>query len=695
MYQLKEYRLFTLFAKCRLEVFCFSLYLVLGGCHSFAQNNDTIPLRKKNQSDSIKSYELKGVTISDIQEKPISLSLAPLQKLSSSELETQGALQLSDAVKQFSGTIIKDYGGIGGLKTISVRSLGSQNTLVAYDGITLSDCQNGQVDLGKFTLENVAYISLVNGQDDNILQTARAFSLSSLLNIQSKTPVFEQQKPFNLLIGAKAGSFGLFNPLLIIENRISNKVSLSFNVNWLQSTGDYPFTIRYGSKNDSVSSETRQNSDIKSLSLEANAFIQLTPKQKLNVKANYYDSERGLPGAVVFYTSNSLQRLWDRNFFIQANYANTLSQKFLFRVDAKYSNVYTHYLDPYYLLNADKKLDEEFRQNEYYLSEAIQYNIFKPFSISWANDFFVNRLHSNLNKYNEPERYSWLSALNAKYDIKRLQILASLLSTQINEHTNQDHTEKQYHQLTPFAGVTYKIFKKENLRLRYFYKQNYRVPNFNELYYNNIGNPDLRPEKTNQQNVGITYSASFGSFAPLVLFTADGYYNNVNDKIIAVPRQNLFVWSMQNIGKVQSTGIDIVLESHFQLYAEMKLIASGNYGYQQSLDKSNSKQKTYDNQIPYTPVHSGNLNISFLNPWVDFNYNIFFCGTRYTGVNTKTNELEAYTEHNVTLSKQLKIKRVLVKLQAQVLNLFDTEYEVVNYYPMPGRNYRIGITASY
>ena len=108
--------------------------------------------------------------------------------------ENLHALQVSDAVKHFAGVTVKDYGGIGGLKTVSIRSPGAQHTAVGYDGITLTDCQTGQIDIGRFSLDNVDRLSLNNGQSDNIFQPARFFASAGILNIQTLTPLFTKGK---------------------------------------------------------------------------------------------------------------------------------------------------------------------------------------------------------------------------------------------------------------------------------------------------------------------------------------------------------------------------------------------------------------------------------------------------------------------------------------------------------------------
>lgn len=99
--------------------------------------------------------------------------MAPTQVFSKEELKSLNVLQVSDAVKHFAGVTVKDYGGIGGLKTVSLRSLGAEHTAVGYDGITISDCQTGQIDIGRFSLDNVDRLSLSNGQEQTTSFQAR------------------------------------------------------------------------------------------------------------------------------------------------------------------------------------------------------------------------------------------------------------------------------------------------------------------------------------------------------------------------------------------------------------------------------------------------------------------------------------------------------------------------------------------
>jgi hypothetical protein len=127
-------------------------------------------------------------------------------------------------LRYFSGVQIKDYGGMGGLKTINIRSMGSQHVGVFYDGIQLGNAQNGQVDLGRYSLDDLEEISLYNGQKSEIFQPAKDFGSSGSIYLQPKTPVFKGNRKTNLTIRAKSASIDLFNPSFRLEQKISKEL---------------------------------------------------------------------------------------------------------------------------------------------------------------------------------------------------------------------------------------------------------------------------------------------------------------------------------------------------------------------------------------------------------------------------------------------------------------------------------------
>lgn len=287
----------------------------------------TVSLSAQQQkADTARTYSIPEVTVAEAYHTREVRAMAPTQVFSKEELKSLNVLQVSDAVKHFAGVTVKDYGGIGGLKTVSLRSLGAEHTAVGYDGITISDCQTGQIDIGRFSLDNVDRLSLSNGQSDNIFQPARFFASAGILNIQTLTPQFKDNRRTNLSASFKTGSWGLVNPSLLLEQKLSRKWVLSANGEWMSADGHYPFTLHYGEDNDLTSREKRKNTEVKNLRAEAGLFGNFSDTEQWRLKAYYYQSSRGLPNATTYYYDYSSQHLWDKNVFVQSQYKKEFSR---------------------------------------------------------------------------------------------------------------------------------------------------------------------------------------------------------------------------------------------------------------------------------------------------------------------------------------------------------------------------------
>jgi vitamin B12 transporter len=647
--------------------------------------------------DTTKTYRIEEITITEQYRKAEVRTTAPFQSLSANQINKLNVLQVSDAVKHFSGVMVRDYGGIGGLKTISVRSLGANHTAVSYDGITLTDCQTGQIDIGRFSLDNVEMISLNNGQSDNIFQPARLFSAAALLHIKTLSPQFDENTSLHGKVSLKTGSFGLFNPSFRLQQKISPVLVAAFGGEWLTAHGQYPYLLDYSYLGSGITSkEIRKNTDVNNLRLEAALYANLTEKESAYLKAYYYASERGLPGATILYNTDnfSSQRMWDKTFFVQGQYKKDVADLLSMQVNAKYHLGLMHYQDTTYL-NDIGKMESLFQQQEYYASVALLYRAFNNLSFSFSTDGFVNQMLADFetpeltDTFARPTRFSLLSVLAARFVSNEVLATASMLSTITNESVEVGEAAANQRRLSPYLSVAYKPFAEHDLRLRFFYKNIFRLPGFNDLYYARTGNAGLLPEFTNQLNAGITYALSYADWLPLFSVTADVYRNYVKDKIVALPTKNIFIWSMVNLGKVQVDGLDLTVETSFMAKDKIVVLLGGTYTYQRALDVTTPGSNTYGHQIPYTPRVSGSGKLGVETPWVDVSYSLLWSGDRYAGYqNYAENRLPGYVDHSVSVSRDFNISNYVLSFNVEALNLSDENYAVVKWFPMPGRSYR-------
>ena len=644
----------------------------------------TIVAQENKDSINGEAYLLDGVTVTARRMPAKITSTTSVQVFGKEDLKNLGLQNMGDAVKRFAGTNVRDYGGIGGLKTVSVRNLGAAHTAVSYDGVAISNTQAGQIDIGRFSLDNVSTLSLAIGHDDNLLQSARLFASAGVLNIETEKPHFENGKRHHTQVQMRGGSFGYLTPAIRHWQALGERTKLSVEGNYLHAEGEYPFTLKNGTL---VTEQKRINSDVESYQGEVNLFHTLKDESELSAKAYYYNSKRGLPGAVILYNSESDERLWDENFFAQAKYKKAFSPQWTLQAQGKYNYSWNKYEDTGVEYTGGKQTDTN-RQTEYYLSASALYKPTSAWSFSLSQDGFINRLHTNGANSPEPVRYTSLTALNARYQSGQLKASGSVVATYITEEVKAGNTPEDRRRLSPTLSLSWQPLEGEQLFVRALYKNTFRVPTFSDLYYLRVGNTSLKPEKATEYTMGLTWSGTPFSFTDFVSLTVDGYYNEVNDKIIAFP--STYVWKMQNYGKVHITGVDVTLATAIPLGKSVNLNLSGNYSWQKALDVTNPEAKNYKHQLPYTPEHNGNVSATLEMPWVNVGYTVTMVSKRYfLAQNIEANRIDGYSEHTATLWREFKLGKCGLRLQAEIINLTDAQYDVIKYYPMPGRSWRL------
>jgi outer membrane cobalamin receptor len=635
------------------------------------------------KQDTALVREIDEVTVSARNTMRPLMSAMPLQIMNGERIQALGLQNMADAVKRFSGTTVRDYGGIGGMKTVSVRSLGAHHTAVSYDDVAVSNCQAGQIDIGRFTLDQVSVLSLAVGEEDHLLHSARMAASAAVLSIRTEIPDFMNGRSRNLYATVRTGSFGQFNPVLGGAFRLKPETVLSGYANFMRADGVYPFTLINGAER---TREKRYNSDIVSGHAEANLYHTLRAGATLHVKAYYFNSERGLPGSVVLYNNESRERLRDENFFVQAVYRKRFSDQWSLQGQVKYNYSWNRYEDTNVKYENGKQVDLN-AQNEYYASAAVLYVPAEKLSFSLAQDGAVNTLRNNMPQGPHPVRYTSLTALRAKYTFNRLTLSATLLNTLVAEEVKTGDAPAGKKRLTPSFSVIYKPFGRYYFNMRVLCKKTFRVPAFNDLYYLRMGNTGLRPEKADEYNLGITWSGTPFPFTEYVTFTLDGFYNEVKDKIVAFP--STYVWRMANFGKVRIYGIDVNVSAGIPVAKEVSLSFAGSYTCQRAIDRTLPDAKNYKHQIPYTPLHGGNASVTAVTPWVNIGYTLMAAGERYSmKQNAAANRMKGYVEHTLSLARKFDLKRYRIHIQAECVNLTDKQYDIIKYYPMPGRSFR-------
>jgi outer membrane cobalamin receptor len=619
-------------------------------------------------------------------------SAMPVQSVSGMDLEYIAGNSVAGVINTFSGVTLKDYGGIGGLKTVMIRSLGANHTGVFIDGVQLTDVASGQLDLGKITMENTSDVTLYVGHAIDLSQPARFYASANVINISSSIPDFSS-KTFYLKTGIKTGSFGLIKPMLSFQKKLNDKSYAEFSLSYTRANGEYPFSIRYGIASDTILK--RENSDINALNANASFTWLFSERSQLSLKLFYHDSERGIPGAVVYYNPYSVQRLWNKDLVTGIQYKNSLNNRLSIVSHLKFGHNWLRYLDPGFP-NSQGKIDNKYIQQEYYASQVLKYRISDSLSVSLAGDLFLNTLETDQYLHQDPERYTFLSALAMRYGFKRFEAHGNLLASYIAERVLTKETLSSRRKLNSSFALSYKVIRSGRLRLNFLYKDIFRMPGFNELYYNIVGNSKLRPENATQHNLGISAHYDNGVFSRISL-KSNIFYNRVYDKIIAFPTRNLFVWSMQNLGKADIRGIELQTEFQTKSFlGDFRYSLNANYTYQNAIDVTKEGSPVYKQQIPYIPLETFSARSSLVYRDLAFGYSVLFNGFRYSlGENIFENMLPSWWLSDLSLIYDFDQHRYTLRLKGEITNIFNMQYEVVRSFPMPGRGYNLTLTLNY
>lgn len=615
--------------------------------------------RTTNYNDTV--FALSNVVC--VGERPHYLT--PSQTLSGDNLQNLSTSSVADALKYFSGVQIKDYGGLGGLKTVNVRSLGSQHVGIYLDGIRITNAQNGQVDLGKYSLSNMESVSLYNANKNERLQSASEYASAATVYMQTKRP---DRTTYSVEYGN--GSFGLNK----LKGYFSLKNLLFVDAEYQHTDGDYEFRFKSASE-DTIGK--RHNSDITFYRLEAAGFY-----KGFSTHVYYYNSKRGLPGPVIRRLSeqwDSTDRQWDQNFFVQSSFKK-LWERFGLRANLKYSFDYLHYLqDP--STNASTMFcDNHYTQQDVFASVSGSYNT-NWLSLTASTDLRWTDLTCDVYKFNYVYRLDSKSLLSAIASYKGFEFNVALLYTYI-----QDHTKNQASPLKKLAPMFLASYKTGPWVFRAFHKRIFRAPTLNDLYYTLVGNTSLKPEYTSQWDVGVDYRGHGLHFA------LDGYYNEIEDKIVAIPMKCQFRWSMVNFGLVKSLGLSVTGGYDHQ-WGDFSLSANANYTCQRDRDYSMPSDPEYKHYVPYSPLHSGSLILDFGYKSYSLCGSFLYTGDRFALVSNNSDDLlgDWYTV-DLKLNRRFTLKSgMVIQGTVECNNVTDSRHEVVKRYPMPGRNWKFTV----
>jgi vitamin B12 transporter len=610
------------------------------------------------------------------------------QSLNRAEILKLQPEDLGQLLQKFAGTNVKNYGGLGGLKTISVRSLGGPHTVLVVDGFPIQNTQLGQLNLGQIQTDNIETLNLQIGKQQNELFPISAQVSGSSISITTFENSFSSEQ-VQLRSASKLGSFG----------QVDNYAGLKFNRKgtyfsvygkYRSADGNYPYAFKNGTL---AYAGTRVNNDLVDGYAGASLGIRLGKKGQLKASYRYSSMDQGLPGVVILYNNTSFQRLISENKQATLDYSY-FGSSWSYRIYGSGGADFMNYSDPSFL-NATGGISTNYLNQSALLGGAFKGQLFPSFSVFGGVETRYSLLHVSIPDFSIPERLHNYMLLGGSYTYDQWSLEGQLSSQYVLEKNDQGKSADNQQRFNPYVSVERGFKSPWNWKIKTWYRNSFRMPTFNELYYNGIGNVKLKPEDANQFSVGV--SANPLQKRSNLTFTFNVYYNRVQNQILAIPTKNLFIWSMQNIGRVEAMGSELLIHFSHKWNDRWSLSSTVNYSLQRSVDISNRQSVTYKHQVPYIPIHSGNYDIMIQRKMTGIRLSSYFSSKRYSlNENISSNEVPGFGLLDISIFSEFKTtKGHSFRLQASLKNSLNSSYAFVRYYVMPGRNYLVSISYAF
>lgn len=601
--------------------------------------------------------------------------------LSSKQIEILNPDDIGELAGKLPGTSIRSYGGLGGLKSISVRGLGGQHSAIVLDGFNLTNAQSGQMNLGQIQSDGIEFVSLRNSISSYSLgQVSAQFSGSQLELTSFLSVIRNNEKQMKATV-----RYGSFDRKEAYLSGKMGKERWNFGgfAKFRQADGDYGFSYLNG--NQEVNG-IRHNNDY--LDFNVGGKLGYRFKNESNWQLQYRGSriDQGLAGAVILYNETADERMVtdDHRILTDYKFQRGLSKA---RLYGTFGINQLNYMDPTYL-NSQGFQDETYTNNSLnigYIESSDRGN----WSYRWGLEENLDWMPSSGTNLGTPFRSS--SYLLAGFNkLRRNLVFESQFGLQYVYDENA-HTEVNSHlQFTP----TIRVRRSDKKRFQWltWYKRTFRMPSFNELYFGSVGNHNLQPEIAHQSNLGYRWiPIKWGGKVYLTL-GQDAFFNTVQNKIVAIPTKNLFVWSMQNIenARVYGTNVNATLNSKLKGF---RFTLTTNYTWQKVLDVTENSI-TKGHQIAYAPEHLANLDL--LTTFKDFSFNIannFVSGRYALNQNVAGNYLDPYWSTDLSLSYRHELKNShVLSAQINAKNIWNTSYAFIRSYIMPGRHFLISLS---
>ncbi len=620
-------------------------------------------------TDSLKIYYAKPV---EVRAERISYQskLNTQSKIRIADIQTGSKLQVSDVLSDVPGLYVKDYGGMGGMKTVSLRGCGSNQTAVTINGMNINSSANGSLDFSNMPTSLFSELNVMRGGLSSYVGSG---SLGGVVDLKLNTDT-EQSYGGTL----SYGSYNTFNADANYSDSLfntTNRIAMSYS----HSKGDMKIeTVQFG---ETIETQ-RTNAEFDNIALSySNRYAKGDFQLNSFLLTNH--SKRGVPGAVVQgVLENTNANLTDDKLTAILSSDYVIDNDNMFNISGLFSigkSVYSDSLN----LKYNMPLEATYDDTRYNLKIEYNNKIGDTRNSLNTSVLFDSKLDylvgTMLETKSEENVYRFTNALfagciyNHNFQNSMMKSRLDISNVKINSGVRIENMKDDFF-VAPSFGTSLNLpYIRSQIGGTYTY--NYRLPTFNELYYLNYGNTDLEPEFSHSFNLNYIFE-----YRDYVNLSVSGFVINTIDKIVAVPKSPV-AWSVVNMGEVLSHGLELSTYGKYDNFMG-SWDYSLSYTFQKVTDEADGSPSK-GKQLIYTPQEIIATSLRYKKRWFFSGISGQYVSHRYYQAdNTYESLMKSYVIFNAYAGVKIKKDYGSFEFVLSAQSSLGEAYQVIHNYPM-------------
>ncbi|PKQ61816.1 hypothetical protein BZG02_14410 [Labilibaculum filiforme] len=568
---------------------------------------------------------------------------------------------LSNLLQKTSLVNVSSNGAFGGLATVGMRGASGTHTSVNWNGIPVNSLTTGSADLSLINAGSFDEVQVIYGAVGSLYGSG---TLGGAIEL-SNSPDWKKKSTLGIM--SEVGSF----------SNTKTKLYGKYSNNWISYSGQAFF--QYGKNDFSYTDFHDFGSPTERLNNNENRAFGTIQDMHLKINEHYIDlgvwyqvKEKNIAGLMGIGDPVSFQKQRDSSFKAYVGWKKLIG-KFRLEVKSAYLSDYLKYTDRGSATNTGYKIFSEIESKRWLNDANLRY-------------YLTDKLSVDVNG-----KYNWLKGITNNYqgDIieneSRLTLATKYspsIGTFIFTYGKEWNSEVNPPEMYSFSSLFHLAPHVLNFRAKG--STHYRRPTFNERYWNNAGNLDLKSENGWNYELGLVMlpQKTLGGSLSVDL----NAYKALNDDLIAWQPESGTIWKPMNIGKTVIQGFDIEA-NHVKNIRKNSLHTSLKYAYNDSYNNDKESEE-YKETLAYRPHHL----VKFSSDYLCGRWDIGALGTLRSNTNTwEGDQVDGNLLIDLNGAYRFDTKFAKIKLTGRVENLLDESYEIVRFYPMPGRAYYFGV----